>query len=210
MVEGKVLFVATYDIVDDGIRNKVAQYLENYGERVQYSCFELHLYPRDQVEIITIRLRHWIEPEDRVFIYPITERARGSVIKLPDEKKKLIEELKREYPELPQRLFKIMFREQIDLAFKTTFKRVGNYLIVYDIEDDYARNRLSKYLESIGVRVQLSVFEVEISPNRMAGVVEDLMPYSNYGKIFVYPLDKVSLKGIIRIGRPYTDLDFSY
>jgi len=210
MVEGKVLFVAAYDVVDDGVRNRVAKYLENYGERVQYSCFELHLNPKEQVEIVALRLRHWIEPGDRVFIYPITKRVRGSIIRLPDEKKKLVEELKREYPGLSRRLFKALFKEQLELTFKTTFGRITNYLVVYDIEDDYARNRLSKYLEGIGVRVQLSVFEIEVPPQRMAGVIENLVPYSNYGKVFVYPLDKTSLKGIIRIGKPYADLDFSY
>jgi len=205
-----MLFVAAYDIVDDGIRNKVAQYLENYGERVQYSCFELHLNPKEQVEIVAIRLRQWIESGDRVFIYPITKRVRGSVIKLPDEKKKMVEELLKTYPKLSRRLFRAMFKEQLELTFKTTFKRIKNYLIVYDIEDDYARNRLSQYLEKVGVRVQLSVFEAEISPQAMAGVVENLIPYSTHGKIYIYPLDKTSLKEVIRIGKPYSDLDFSY
>jgi len=205
-----MLYVAAYDIVDNGIRNRVAQYLENYGKRVQYSCFEIHIYPKEQVEIIALRLRHWIEPGDRVFLYPITKRVRESIIRLPDEKRKLIEELLNEYPELSKRLFKAMFEEQIELRFETTFKRINNYLIIYDIEDDTVRNRLSKYLETIGVRVQLSVFEIEISPRLMAGVVERLMPYSNYGKVNIYPLDKNSLRGIIRIGRPYTDLDFNY
>ena len=205
-----MLFVVVYDIVDDGIRNKVAQYLENYGERVQYSCFELHLNPKEQVEIVAIRLRQLIETEDRVFIYPITKRARGSVIKLPDEKKKMVEELLQNYPNLSKRLFKAMFKEQLEFTFKTTFKRIQNYLIVYDIEDDYVRSRLSQYLEGLGVRVQLSVFEAEVSPRAMAEVVEDLISYSKYGKIYIYPLDKKSLKDVIRIGKPYSDLDFSY
>ncbi|WP_456343020.1 CRISPR-associated endonuclease Cas2 [Thermovibrio sp.] len=205
-----MLYVAAYDIVDDGIRNKVAKYLENYGERVQYSCFEIHIYPKEQIEIITLRLKHWIEPGDRVFIYPITKRMKGNVIRLPDEKRALVEELLREYPKLSRRLFKAMFEEQIELKFETTFKRINNYLVIYDIEDDTVRNRLSNYLERIGVRVQLSVFEIEISPRSMAYVVEELIPYSNYGKVFIYPLDRNSLKGIIRIGKPYTNLDFSY
>jgi len=205
-----MLYVAAYDIVDDGIRNKVAKYLENYGERVQYSCFEIHIYPKEQIEIITLRLKHWIEPGDRVFIYPITKRVRGSIIRLPDEKRALVEELLREYPKLSRRLFKAMLEEQIELTFETTFKRINNYLVIYDIEDDTVRNRLSNYLERVGVRVQLSVFEIEISPRSMAYVVEELIPYSNYGKVFIYPLDRNSLKGIIRIGKPYTNLDFSY
>ena len=205
-----MLYVAAYDIVDDAIRNKVAKYLENYGERVQYSCFEIHIYPKEQIEIITLRLKHWIEPGDLVFIYPITKRVRGSIIRLPDEKRALVEELLREYPKLSRRLFKAMLEEQIELTFETTFKRINNYLVIYDIEDDTVRNRLSNYLERVGVRVQLSVFEIEISPRRMAYVVEELIPYSNYGKVFIYPLDRNSLKGIIRIGKPYTNLDFSY
>ena len=33
------MYVITYDISADKLRNKVAKLLEGYGRRVQYSCF---------------------------------------------------------------------------------------------------------------------------------------------------------------------------
>ncbi len=209
MGEGKVFFVVAYDITDDGIRNKVAQLLENYGQRVQYSCFEVEIPRKNQVTLIKAYLNSWLEPTDRAFLYPITERAKGSIIRFPDEKRKLIEELLKEYPKLSRGLLRTMFRDQLELKFRT-IKRIENYLIIYDIEDDTVRNRLSDYLGSIGIRVQLSVFEVETKPYLMPPIIEKLAAYSNYGKIHIYPLDKDSLKGIIRIGKIYSDLDFNY
>ncbi|ELR98434.1 CRISPR-associated endonuclease Cas2 [Gloeocapsa sp. PCC 73106] len=40
-------------------------------------------------------------------------------------------------------------------------------LIVYDIPDDKRRNKLSKFLEGYGTRVQLSVFECFLSLQEM-------------------------------------------
>ena len=37
------------------------------------------------------------------------------------------------------------------------------YVVSYDISDNKRRTRLSKYLQSYGVRVQYSVFEMELS-----------------------------------------------
>ncbi len=37
------------------------------------------------------------------------------------------------------------------------------YVVSYDIADDRRRNRISKYLQSYGIRVQFSVFEMELS-----------------------------------------------
>ena len=37
------MYIITYDISSDRLRNKVAALLEGYGKRVQYSCFECRI-----------------------------------------------------------------------------------------------------------------------------------------------------------------------
>jgi len=40
-----IRYVISYDIADDGRRYKVAEYLKDIGQRVQYSVFECDLEP---------------------------------------------------------------------------------------------------------------------------------------------------------------------
>ncbi len=40
-------YIITYDISDTKLRNKLSKILEKYGERVQYSVFELELSERE-------------------------------------------------------------------------------------------------------------------------------------------------------------------
>lgn len=37
------MYVISYDITSDRLRNKIAKELENYGRRVQYSVFECRI-----------------------------------------------------------------------------------------------------------------------------------------------------------------------
>ncbi len=48
------------------------------------------------------------------------------------------------------------------------------YVIAYDIPDDQRRNRVSKFLEGWGRRVQKSVFECELSPTELKEVIHHL------------------------------------
>ena len=50
-------YLICYDIADDRDRTRVARLLERYGERVQYSVFEVHLGHADQLTDIKDRLR---------------------------------------------------------------------------------------------------------------------------------------------------------
>jgi CRISPR-associated protein Cas2 len=50
-------YLICYDITDDRDRNRVAHLLERYGERVQYSVFEVHLRRSDQLAGIEAELR---------------------------------------------------------------------------------------------------------------------------------------------------------
>jgi hypothetical protein len=52
------------------------------------------------------------------------------------------------------------------------------YLVTYDIPSsgsgDRRRTQLAKRLEGFGLRVQYSVFEIEISPERLPAIIEEL------------------------------------
>jgi CRISPR-associated protein Cas2 len=44
------------------------------------------------------------------------------------------------------------------------------YVVAYDIADDGRRNRVARFLEGWGRRVQKSVFECELSPEELGWV----------------------------------------
>ena len=50
-------YLICYDITDDRDRNRVARILERYGDRVQYSVFEVHLGRPEQLSCIERELR---------------------------------------------------------------------------------------------------------------------------------------------------------
>lgn len=50
-------YLVCYDITDDRDRSRVARLLERYGERVQYSVFEVHLGRPEQLAAIEQELR---------------------------------------------------------------------------------------------------------------------------------------------------------
>lgn len=45
------LWLVTYDISDDSIRNTVHSILKDHGKRVQYSVFECFLTERQQIDL---------------------------------------------------------------------------------------------------------------------------------------------------------------
>lgn len=44
-------WICSYDISDNTTRKQVAEALLNYGQRIQYSVFELHLQPSLQISL---------------------------------------------------------------------------------------------------------------------------------------------------------------
>lgn len=50
-------FVVCYDIEDDRERLRVARCLETYGERVQYSVFEVHLRNAGELNRLQVALK---------------------------------------------------------------------------------------------------------------------------------------------------------
>jgi CRISPR-associated protein Cas2 len=70
-----LLYVITYDIPCDKRRKKIADLLEGYGQRVQYSVFECILNPEKYKELRQ-RLKKQIEKdEDSVRFYPISHHT---------------------------------------------------------------------------------------------------------------------------------------
>ena len=65
----KNFFLVCYDIIEDKRRQRVANILEDYGERVQYSVFECYL-DKEHFEIMKERIKEEIEEtEDKVGFY---------------------------------------------------------------------------------------------------------------------------------------------
>ena len=52
-----MIYVVCYDIEDDRERLRVARCLETYGERVQYSVFEVHLRDAGELSRLQQELR---------------------------------------------------------------------------------------------------------------------------------------------------------
>jgi CRISPR-associated protein Cas2 len=74
-----LLYVVTYDISCDKRRKKVADLLEGYGRRVQYSVFECVLTAAKYKELRQ-RLRKRIKDgEDSVRFYPISKHTLDQV-----------------------------------------------------------------------------------------------------------------------------------
>nr|WP_017303828.1 CRISPR-associated endonuclease Cas2 [Spirulina subsalsa] len=74
-----MLYVIAYDIPVDKRRKKVADLLEGYGQRVQYSVFECVLDSRRYEELRNRLRRHYCEGEDSIRFYPLSQHTLGQV-----------------------------------------------------------------------------------------------------------------------------------
>jgi len=75
-----MLYVVIYDISVDKRRKKVADLLEGYGQRVQFSAFECVL-SESKFEELRSRLAKVVKmEEDSVRFYPISKHTLGQVV----------------------------------------------------------------------------------------------------------------------------------
>jgi CRISPR-associated protein Cas2 len=75
-----MFYLVAYDIADDQRRSKVAKILEDFGDRVQYSVFEMELERSEQRAEMQSRLEKVIDPErDSVRIYVLCQGCRAKV-----------------------------------------------------------------------------------------------------------------------------------
>lgn len=66
-----MLYVIAYDVVDDAKRQRLAELLKSYGQRVEKSVFECKL-TKKELEEVQKRLVQFVDPsEDRCHIYPL-------------------------------------------------------------------------------------------------------------------------------------------
>lgn len=81
------MYVVSYDISSDRIRNKVAKELKNYGKRVQYSVFECNITKKRYGEMYTRLCKLTVKMDvGNIKIYSICENCieKISVIGVPD------------------------------------------------------------------------------------------------------------------------------
>ena len=72
-----MFFVVAYDISNDQRRNKVAKILEDFGDRAQYSVFEMELIRPEQLNDLRSRVEQVIEPTaDGVRVYFLCQNCR--------------------------------------------------------------------------------------------------------------------------------------
>ncbi len=81
------------------------------------------------------------------------------------------------------------------------------HLVSYDIPStksgDRRRAKLAKYLEGIGLRVQMSVFELDIDPQKLGSVIAAVAERIDEAEdsVRVYPLCGTCTLKVHRIGR---------
>lgn len=74
-----LFYIVVYDIPSDQRRQKVANLLEGYGKRVQYSVFECVLTPVKYDELRQ-RLKKKVKlTEDNIRFYPLSRHTSGQV-----------------------------------------------------------------------------------------------------------------------------------
>jgi CRISPR-associated protein Cas2 len=74
-----LLYIVTYDICCQRRRQKVADVLEAYGRRVQYSVFECLLEPKKYQELKHKLARYVDLPEDSLRFYPLSAHTSNQV-----------------------------------------------------------------------------------------------------------------------------------
>lgn len=80
-----MLYVVAYDISSDRRRNKLADMLENFGHRIQFSIFECDL-DEQRAEILLDELRKFSIDDDQIRVYILCQSClnRSAVISGPD------------------------------------------------------------------------------------------------------------------------------
>jgi CRISPR-associated protein Cas2 len=76
------LWIVAYDSPSNKRRRKIAELLEGYGQRVQWSVFECRLQ-RQEINTLVARLGRLVHGnEDRVRLWPVPEASCARVIQL--------------------------------------------------------------------------------------------------------------------------------
>lgn len=77
-----MLYLISYDIVDDKKRGRLHKLLKNYGKRNQYSVFECDIDSKKYVELLyKINKLFKIESGDSIMIYPICTSCCSKIVR---------------------------------------------------------------------------------------------------------------------------------
>ena len=80
------------------------------------------------------------------------------------------------------------------------------YLIAYDISNDKIRGKIAKYLEKRGIRIQKSVFALEVSKRKIQYIMKDLESLQkNDGVIHLFSVCKTCLNKSKVLGKKIPD-----
>jgi len=71
-----IIYVVCYDVSDDRVRNRIAKVLLKYGNRVQYSVFEVMLRSRSELNILIEKLRKVADDNTDIRLYRLCENCR--------------------------------------------------------------------------------------------------------------------------------------
>ena len=89
------MYLVSYDIVSDRLRNKIAKTLEGYGRRVQYSVFECGLTEKRYQELYEklLKLTEGMS-EGSICFYPICKNCekKKRIIGITEEKENILQE----------------------------------------------------------------------------------------------------------------------
>ena len=75
-------YLVTYDICDDNRREKVIRLLNDYGRRVQFSCFEIYISSQELRSLVSQLSEVIDRDEDKIYLFPISKFAIPFVKKL--------------------------------------------------------------------------------------------------------------------------------
>ena len=81
-----VVYVVCYDISDDKVRERIAKVLLKYGNRVQYSVFEVMLKSQSELNILLYKLRKVADENTDIRLYRLCENCRESSCDLNGER----------------------------------------------------------------------------------------------------------------------------
>lgn len=74
-----MMYLISYDIVDDKKRTTLHKMLKNYGTRHQYSVFECNLNDKKFVELAYKINKIKIETGDSIMIYPLCSTCESKI-----------------------------------------------------------------------------------------------------------------------------------
>jgi CRISPR-associated protein Cas2 len=78
----KQKFLVTYDISDDKKRGRVSNILSKFGERVQYSCFEIECSENELKELLNCLESIIDDSTDSIFFFPITKNMEKNIVEI--------------------------------------------------------------------------------------------------------------------------------